>query len=323
MSVDVIHIHAGLHKTGSTKIQEVLERHHKLLEGAGLSRWRVASNHSRPLRVAFGDAPFTRSGWAEPFSGPADVRNDLAASLRLAKSAFLVSGEGIGMFKRPCLKAMRRGLEEAAPEARQEVVVYVRRIDRHLNSFAQQKVQSGSTIAEVIADPSVVRYRERIGNLFRVFGRANVDVRLFPEIDEHGPDALLRDFLRAIGAPKLPGDDGAAVNPSLSQAAVLLLDAVNTLARGEKRGPSQHGEIVAELRASMPGPSFRLPAAAIRAIVDRHVADIEWLIRQTGLRIRPPATLPEDPRDATPPPGAAAEVWRRIRRFGAQEAAAS
>ena len=295
MPVERIFVHAGLQKTGSTAIQAALAGSRRELRRAGVSVWRIAVNHNAPLRIAFGRVtPRRAAEWYGRFGDREKVRRHLANAIERSQPSFLITSELLSTAAQAELATLRDWLRETAPNARLSIVVYVRRVDRHLSSFVQQQIRRGYTISQAIADTKIISYRDRIGVLFDVFGRDEVDVRLCPEIDEQGPNALLADFANAVGLPFQPRPTRDRQNNSLSQAACQLLDEVNGAIGKAPRDVQLVQRFLPELRASLPGPAFRLPALTLRDIAERHRSDIEWLSKNTGIDLELPSDLPPD-----------------------------
>lgn len=292
MAAEIIHVHAGLHKTGSTSIQHMLAEETPGLAAAGFSVWSISANHSIPLRLVFDAAGEGARGPldAERFGDPASVVRHLADEIGRSRRNFVISAEAISAFHLASLERFAATLHEAAPGAEIRVVVYVRRPDRHAPSYVQQLLKRGHTIAHALDEMGVLKFRLRIGTLMKVFGRDRVDVRLAPELDEAGPTRLLADYLAAIGAPALTVRSEAAANPSLSMEAVLLMDQVNSLAQQEGQPNVRYGRLVQVLRTALPGPSYRLSEPLLREIVAAHRDDFDWLAEETGIVLR----LPED-----------------------------
>lgn len=295
MAAEIIHVHAGLHKTGSTSIQHMLAAETPDLAAAGFSVWSIAANHSIPIRVAF-DTTLDESGSrVVRFGDRHAIIRHLSDEIGRSRRSFVISAEAISGLDAISLEALASAMRKAAPGAAIPVIVYVRRLDRHAASYVQQVLKRGQLVADAIKDSAVLSFRSRIGNLMKVFGRDRVSVRLAPEVDEAGPTALLEDFLAAIGAPAIPVAAIGAANQSLSMEAALLMDRVNSLVQLEGGRPLAYGRLVKTLRATMPGPAFRLPGQILREIVAARRDDIDWLAEETGIVLSLPDHLPEPP----------------------------
>lgn len=306
MTAETIFIHAGLHKTGSTALQSALWRIPFRARRAGLSVWRIEQNHNAALRVAFGKSRGARGEeWRARLGTPDAVRAHLRNALSGSARKFLLTSEILGMFPPADLTTMRDWLRATAPNARLAVIVYVRRLDRHLSSFAQHQIRRGHTIEQAIADTRIIRFRERIGHLFDIFGRQSVDVRLCPERDTDGKDALFADFASALGVSIRWPRRRVRQNESLSQSACELLDRVNAAAQANGSKPRDLQGFMAQLRNTLPGPSFRLSGSALRTIVEQHRDGIDWLYEHTGIRLALPDDLPDESETASMPRSAA------------------
>lgn len=300
MTAREVLVHAGQHKTGSTTIQRALSLSTMALQQRGVTVWNIAPNHSVPLMVAL-DARLGPSSSPEPwrrFRGTAaDVWPHLREALLASESTFVISAEGLAKQGSPRLRGLREFVADVVPDAQIRVVLYVRRPDRHLHSYVQQALKGGLTVRQALQDVAVLSYREQVGSMFDAFGRANVDVRLMPELAPFsGCNRLLVDFAEALGKPGIEWPAVAPLNQSMSQAAAELLDEMHAARPPHVAFGQTHRRTTTRVRQQVAGPAFRLLTVDVQATLQRYETDIEWLRQTTGIDLRGP--YPEEPPDA-------------------------
>ena len=195
----------------------------------------------------------------------------------------IVSSEACWQSSRPGLLNLRRYLVDAGFEVR--VVAYVRPWVPWSNSLFQQMVKSGrGRLAVGLAqDGFIFSVRERLDDLFSVFGRANVAVYRFTPIDF--PDrCVVRHFCEQIRMP-VPSGRTWRVNESISLPAMQLLYAFNRCSGlgGEDRVPRAPGldRLVRRLR-TLRGPAFRLHSSFLSDWLRERSREDEWLAANVG-----------------------------------------
>jgi hypothetical protein len=166
----------------------------------------------------------------------------------------------------------------------------------YINSAFQQKMRSGRTFEQIIADPPLPLYR-RIDSFFRVFGRDNVDIRIFDPTRFVSGD-LIADFLAGIeAAPELAKElKIVTTNVALSHEAALLLNEINKRhpnGKGRRGNPDRADQIRKWLEA-IPGQRFRCPRAALAVARPMLLEDLRWLHRALGERVFRTRPEPDD-----------------------------
>jgi len=286
-------LHVGLHKTGSTSIQNSLKGYSR----SGIKYLDLGPpNHSVPIRAAFTDNahPEKEGVHARVGRTPADVaemRRDVRERLHQQLSArgfdkFVISGEGITQLSAASLRDFKALLEQHVDSIR--VFAYVRDPAGFAISDFQQRIKAGYPGYE-LGKPN---YRARLEKFLEVFGRDSFSARVFAR-DALKGGSVVTDFCELWGIPFDPKDEVRA-NESLSDAAVKLLHLFNrqgvhskgtaSLARGRQR-------MIRALARHFDGkfaPPPRIRAAAIDA------EDLEWLHRELDIdfRVEVPAAPP-------------------------------
>jgi len=168
------------------------------------------------------------------------------------------------------------------------VLAYVRPWLPWASSVFQQMVKSGrGRLALGLAeDGHIFAVRERLEDLFAVFGRAHVAVYRFSPVD-FPERCVVRHFCGQIGMP-VPADRTWRLNESLSLPATQLLYAFHRCSDlgGEGRLPRPPGlqRLVVRLRG-LRGPAFRLHSSFLSDwLVDRR-RDDEWLAPNVGFSL--------------------------------------
>jgi hypothetical protein len=304
-----IYLHIGLHKTGTSSIQTTLFNNRKKLLTHDINYAQLSDgpNHSIILLPLFRRAPHryrtNRLAGIDTEEKAAKKNASSLVALRDAlksnKSASIVfSGEGIAGLPANRLEQLRAELEPYA--ARFRVIAYIRDPYSTTNSMIQQRVRRGQTYQEIIEAPPYPRY-SRIQASIEVFGRENVDIRMFdPGHFVHGD--LIADFLAAIGAtPELAKElEVSRTNVALSHEAAYLLHEINKHSlHEEKIGPDliKQPEIIRWLE-QIPGQPYHCPPKLLKAAQPFIVQELKGLRKMLGEKVFPdrPAFSARAPR---------------------------
>ena len=285
---------AGLHKTGSTSIQETCLAARPALAAAGVIYpvWSVNSraavgNHGGLLRVAFRAQPnrFGLGGQVQFKSVQTDVpavRDQLAQVLARSPDKVLLAAEGFSVFSREEMQGFRDWV--AAQGIAVRTICHVRHVESWLDSMVAQRVTGhmrmtiGEAIAEFIQAGGLVQ--PRVENLLAVFPDA--EVRSF-ETQADLPGGLVAAFLESIGVATA----GLAIqraNPGASDRATRLMSRIN-----ERFGAYAGGQLNPQAlgRGATPvlalrGPKFQLADTELEPLRSMIHAEREWLGRTFG-----------------------------------------
>ncbi len=291
MKKDLIWLHIGMHKTGSTAIQDGLKAHDD-----GTTRYARlgAPNHSLVLAALFNRRPaqqdrLRRKGLGRLLAPiyKAINRRRLLAELSGPTPRLILSGETLSHFDHASMTALAKVLGAHAAGVR--VLVYVRDPVSYAGSAFQQRVRGGGHDMK-LSSPS---FRKRLKISFAVFGRDAVEVVAYDR-QAFGAGGVLADAAQRMGVHPARAD-AVVVNESLSAAAIGLLYFWNRSAAfstGSWRHEAARRAMIEDLAQALPG-RFRLAPSRARSVVDP--ADLEWLQRQTGIDFRNCLTLPDAP----------------------------
>ncbi|MBX9698642.1 MAG: hypothetical protein K2X74_04350, partial [Acetobacteraceae bacterium] len=201
-------LHVGMHKTGTTSIQQTLHAGRAALAEAGLSWFAGAEpNHSRSVFSAFTETPHLyHVNRRHGLHAPTDAAQH-AAEARAALTAFLhgapepgliLSGEDISMLGEA---AIRRMLAAFRPLVDRIVVVAMVRPPRGFIASAIQQRIRGGALLDGIEDGGVLpHYRARFEPFLTAPEVAETRLHPYtPETLDHG--CSVATFLRLIGAP--------------------------------------------------------------------------------------------------------------------------
>jgi hypothetical protein len=284
------YIHIGVPKTGSKSIQYTMSENREALLASGINYLEVDRNHGPFLISLLSD---------EPHKNPHNIRKlvdtpEKAASYnaanreRLTKALaenrspkFVISGEGFSGMPPRLVPQLKEMLEPYAAAYR--IIVYVRDPYEYVNSAFLQHVKSGRTLeTNFVAVPG---YRSRIGKYIALFGRENVDIRVFDPAQFAGGD-LVSDFLAALGEPaSLAGSlKIERANQSMSHEAAAILSEAN------KAIPTRIGGLANRGRAStfhlhlsdIKGEKFWLDPDLYLQREEEVLDDLAWLNRTLG-----------------------------------------
>lgn len=286
-------LHIGMHKTGSSSIQETLRGYD---DGRIRYAWpdrqpnhtlHVAHLFGRRDRVHGADARRGISDREEISGDIAEVRADLRAALR-AGGRLILSAEAFSTMPGPGIA--RLGALLARHDAQVRVIGYARDPVSYASSGLQQRIRNNHVTGRVPRP----RYRHRFGKFVEVFGRAAVEIVRFDRAQLKG-GSVVTDFLLRCGIDPASLPEQRA-NETMNAAATRLVLDFN------RNGPRSDGgrdllaarqALIGALRAADDGPRFTLPSDLAAQACDPR--DIGWLAGTFGIDFaRPdlPAAMP-------------------------------
>ena len=149
-------------------------------------------------------------------------------------SGIVISGEALSNLSPAGVGRLKAALAPYA--ARFRVIAYVRDPYGYMTSAFQEHLREGADYDQLVAKPPLPHYRARLSRFIDVFGRDQVDIRIFDQAHFVGGD-LITDFLSAIEADPSVAADLKVIrrNEGLSLEAAWLIKAANQLhPRSEK-----------------------------------------------------------------------------------------
>lgn len=317
MSPTTIVLHIGLHKTGTSSIQETLRQNRDALQARGVVYPRaLPANHSNFFYNAFGAAPetyhanrahgLTREAIAERTAPTLEaLRKEVAAH---AGRTIVFSGEDACTLDAAATARAHAFFASLVPGARLEVLLYTRHPVDYIASAVQENVKgNGLTIARAKAihmGAAPDRYQKIHKTYGDVFGEAAVRLRSF-EAGREAAGGLIGDFMAALGV-SAEGIVAVRRNESIAGELVPFLSERNAMAEPFALPPQD----AARLFALKGGSTDVLDAAEKMRLWQFVAGDIHFLSRRFGIRYE---------REVAPGPSVAAE---RRARFVREAAAA-
>jgi hypothetical protein len=275
-------LHVGMHKTGSTSIQNSLQ-------GYARSRVRYLDlgppNHSIPMWVAFSDAPQPEKlGLHARLGRSAEdieaIKQETLARLQkeLSKPGidkFVISGEGITQLSAASLAQLKTFSSRYVDSI--NVFAYVREPEGFGISEFQQRVKAGYG-GYAVRQPN---YRTTFEKFIDVFGADGFTAKAFSR-DALKGGSVVADFCAMWGIPFDPQDE-VTMNESLSAPAVRLLHLFNR--EGEKSIGSPRlirarQRMIGALSKHFEG-RFSPPGKVAAVDAD----DVEWLRKHLGVSV--------------------------------------
>jgi hypothetical protein len=279
-------IHIGMHKTGTTSIQESLWRR---LDDPGFSYVDFdEANGSRAMAILFSDelekfVGFRSLGWSATRIARYKKRVFALLEERLAHTPRdvcpIISAESCWCMNRVEFERIRAFMTDRGYRVR--IIVYLRPWKQWNESWFQQSLKSEPTSIQQLA--VVDDYPERIEMLDSIFGREQVQVfKYAPSTFPEG--CVVRHFCEQLGIHFDAGRIRRA-NDGLTLPAVQLLYAY------WKFGP-QHGlseltwwamaQVVQQLM-QLGGPPFRTHSSMIEAQMPEMMRQRQWLEHRLGV----------------------------------------
>jgi hypothetical protein len=289
-----IFVHVGMHKTGTTSIQETLSA--ALNDGSKVyAKLHPYANHSVPIAALFSQSGhrhhvYRRRGWsaAQVEAEAAELRRQLTEGFDAhADADFIISGEGIVGLSQHELEQFREFLHQFFEDI--IICAYIRPPKQYMESTFQENLKNGMggfRIAHLFPN-----YRARFEKFEVVFGRDQMRLWKFDTGSFPG-GCVVRDFCRRLGI-EIPEAHIVRVNEGLSLAAITLLYAHRRYGSGFGVGGEairQNRELMRMLRR-IDGPKLRFCSTLVRGVLEERHEDIVWMEARLG------ATLREDFQD--------------------------
>jgi hypothetical protein len=303
-------LHIGHHKTGSTTIQQSLYRHRTQLNDWGFDYFDIHPNHSESLRQIFEPDHYVRNRGitdAEALARGEETWSHLATQIKKNASDFILSGELLSTLHRPSIEDLHARMTPMFDEVL--VVGYVRPPRSFVNSWAQQRLQRGISLPEMLLGAAPApRYRAMFEKWIDLFGSDNVVLRLFHPSALHDAN-LLSDFARTIGLPGEFVQDAAdlVTNTSIDMPTGNLLAALNGILYRIGKGRIRRERIMFKVLRHLKGVDdsrYRLPYAIEEQILQANADQIRWIeevMNVTFDDLDDPVNPDQNPFDADAP----------------------
>lgn len=277
-------LHIGMHKTGSSSIQDTLYAlRHDLKEFHYLDMGR--SNASGQLQYAFmntGDCirRIVKLGH-EPKPRKIKNRKQIALdklSLQLNQArgkTLIISAEGLLNLPRPELRILKKMIDDHFRHT--IVVAYIRRPKSYIESAFQEILKFRNTKLDdsFISKPV---YRIMLEKFENVFGSNSLHYWLF-DIDKLRNGCVVSDFCEKIGLNIRP-EQIVRTNDGLSLEAVRLLYLYRKYI-GDQKTAEDHFRLIDKL-ALMPGEKLQFSDGMMAQCLGESSRDIKWMEQRLG-----------------------------------------
>jgi hypothetical protein len=278
-------VHAGMHKTGSSSIQDTFSK-------ADITPVEylpdTPANHSGLMMLLF----MEKVENFHSFRARGKTRPQLLEERKVAQEQLtqyfadtraetvMISGESISGMN---LRETERLAEFLYAQTKNvQVIAYVRPPCSFITSSFQQKLKSGDRKkfqpSELWPD-----YRRRFAKFFRVFGKDNVTLRPFIRGEMKDGNVVL-DIAEFLGV-RIAEEDVVVSNESLSLEATSLLYAQRNLGKGMLTGFDRVHRINKDFIQLLSGIGTRKMAfsrSLLEEIVQDQAADMEWIEARLG-----------------------------------------
>lgn len=266
-------LHIGTPKTGSTAIQLFGRDRAEYLAGERVrfvTLGRRASFNKLAKAMRQQDEAAVES-WAQ--TGEAGIREAAEQADHVVVSSEMLSTNGVDLGR-------LRDLMPSLDQMPVNIVVYVRRQDRYLESFYKQRVKTGrftGSLSEYIASrrDAYGDYDRLIDRCTEAFPEARVYLRRF-EKARMVQGSVVADLLALMGVDALPSGVGKRQRANVAPS-VEMLELLRLLRRS---GPYDLEKLRPVLQAHMPqavGTSRLMTPAEARAVIDHYAETNETL----------------------------------------------
>ena len=291
--------HVGMHKTGSTSIQQhlfydLVDPRFQYVGGGRVNGCFLLGALFQEPPILLNNLP-TSSFLSSPRSAKR-VRQDIqgkwdrAIDRALQRNAHLIfSAEGGFVAPRDALERVHEQLSSHGFQT--DVFGYLRSWKPFHESQFQQAVKAGrKTLAIGLGQGrGTMRYQEQIENLWKVFGRPNVNFAKFDRTT-FPQGCVVQDFQKRIGLP-VTDSRHRYKNESLSQPAVQLLYAFNKYSSHEinplKTYPSGFRNLLYWV-STLQGVPFHFHSRFLKPFYDEAKPHLDWVEQQLGIALHEP-----------------------------------
>ena len=291
-------LHIGVHKTGTTAIQEFFQENREaLLKDHQIYFSKKWHNYTGPLRSVFQPSPekyhfnvkkgVNTAPLAEQQNKSflRDLHSDVSAS---EPGHLLISAEGLSTFDLGQVQALKAILDKSF--AHYSIIAYLRHPVSWLPSSVQQNLKNGKTLEQILRRPNNIKYRRKILPWISVFGRGAVVLRDY-EFAKQTPLGSVSDFCDLLGVDaKRMHAPAMTSNESLTQTAALLLSQLNRLRPYYVDGRISSDRVLNDYETLMKieGEKFALPADVLKEVENECSQDLTWLEENCGFSFMNP-----------------------------------
>ncbi len=300
--INNIFIHIGVHKTGSTTIQQMLGRNREMLSKHGFlypvfkARTTDIFNHSLPFVSIFkknrGNYPFNQINNSTTQSEIEEFHKRYDEQLKEQLGQFegdtlILSGEDISTFAVEELKTFQSYLiQNTSRKVNIQIIMFCRNPLYRIRSTVIERTKGGESKNIILSMGfNVIRYFQNILAKFSdVFGKDMIVVIRFEDAIKHpsGPTGAL---LEAIGAETalISQFKNERFNSASSSEAVSIFSAIHENLPKVNGVPYSFQGQIRKVLINMPGQKFALPLSIQRKVLEQAKEDIDWLCETFSL----------------------------------------
>lgn len=284
------YLHIGMPKTGSSSIQANLS---ELKQPKGWAYMSVGGspNMGQSLHAMFATEPHSFHTFVKRGHTPervaaygASLRAKLAKAIQTCgQPTIILSAEALPAIDKAGITALRDFLRQYCDEVR--VIGYVRPpIAYKISSYQQRLKQHGINSFDIVE--MKMKYRRRFEKFDKVFGRKNVNLRLFDPAT-FPRKCIVADFCAQLGIEGPDPSQIRRVNESISRDACSILFAYRKFGPGYGSGEDvirENHEFLVLLK-SVKGDKFKVSKAVVANGLAAEAEDIQWMEKRLGLSL--------------------------------------
>ena len=276
-------LHIGMHKTGSSSIQESLSRNLRDPRFRYI-RMHQGPNHTGPLKMIFLNDPKSHDKFLKRGLTESDIETKsrtfekrLRDQLSADSIISILSAEGLLWFKVEELERLYGLLKEYSTEV--ECFAYVRPSKSLMESRFVQRVkggQGGFDFTDCFPDYTTIKKFDT------VFGINNVRLKLFEPRSMVGNDAVL-DFCSEHDIDFFK-DNVIRTNEALSLPALSILYCYRKFGPQDEVGADaiQENKRLNDWLSEIPGPKFRLHSSIYLKEYEKNKDNVDWIEERLG-----------------------------------------
>lgn len=281
-SENIVIIHAGMHKTGSSSIQKNLlsaQLNNELQSDIPTQYFSLGpSNHSGSLRKAYSNDPgnflsvINGTETKEQFLKNGIKKRSQFQTFFKVNNRCIISGEGIIHLSFDDLLHLKEDIVAASKKV--VVFIYVREAVSFMGSAFQQRLKV--RYLPIVSNTLYPKYENRFSNLENIFGPENIIYIPFSPEKLLGGNVVL-DFFNRLNIP-IEKSEIVHANEGMSANAVALLWCYRQV-YGQSMGKDDVNSDTAMTEAlrRLPGKKFSMGEETARLILQKNVEDLNWI----------------------------------------------
>ena len=282
-------VHIGMHKTGSSSIQDNLNK----TQNKKFSYFDLGTpNHSVPLYSLFSKIPekyhvHRRKGFTVSQVIKYNIEVDKMFRKHLSDNpqydTFVISGEDISILPKESLKKFKNYLLSFFETIR--IVAYIRSPLSYINSAFQEVVKGGASNFSAAINNRYPQYKNKFEKFDTVFGKENVFLYYFDK-NHLIKNNVTIDFIKKNNF-KVNTKNFTRVNESLSLESISLLYVYNKFA--PKPIQSKEGlkayHMLRNILSKFGSKKLQINKVLLQSIIDKNREDLVWIEDRMNIKI--------------------------------------